>query len=920
MKQRMVKGGASVLLALCTCVPVRLAGQDDAELRSSDAVVTHADPRPSMRAHPVGEALTIDGCLDEAVWSRYPSARGFVQKEPVEGAPALNDTEVWILYDESAIYVGAVLHDEDPQSIPTGLARRDAPYAGQFDYFEVMLDPNRDRRTGYRFRATSANVQTDRYLYDDGGEDGAWDAVWESAVTLDSRGWVVEMRIPLSQMRYESSPDPQTWGINFGRRRAADNELTRFALESKLVPGRVSQFGTVEGVVAPRSRRVELRPYAVTSAHLGASTEGDPFFDGSDLDGRVGVDMRFGVGSNFTLDATVNPDFGQVESDPAVINLSAFETFYQERRPFFVEDARVFDFRISGGQSDLFYTRRIGRAPQASTPDDADFIDVPEATTILGAAKLTGRTSGGLSVGALAALTSKEEGRAAFPDGRGIQPFGAQPRVAHGVLRLQQDLRDGATSIGGMATYLDRALPTDGSMDDLTAEAVTGGLDFDHYWGDRTFRLWGFGTYSHVVGDSNAMIGVQRSSNHFRQRPDNQYNPIDSAATSLSGGEWRLQLEKARGRWTWSVWAAEIGSGYEINDLGFRTATERLDGGARVGFQEVNQGALLRNYSFSLSTFHNFSHELLEGAFSFDRLQWAQTSGRIGVDGSATLNNFWAANLGVDYVPERMSRTLTRGGPKMVAPAGLDLQMGFSTDNRNRISVRPRLDLATRSQGDGGEVQLRVPLVWQPDARIQMSLSPSFARSTTGSQYVVSSDALSFDPTYGMRYLFSDLRRTDWSMETRLDWTFSPSLSLQLWAQPLLSSGDYRTYKQLERPESFAFDVFEEGAYGLEGGEPVCLAGRTCTDGDGTRYVDFDGDGHVDDSFSDQDFNVRSLRATAVLRWEYRPGSRLFFVWQHRQQERLNVGDFDFGRDLGAMFGAPADDVFIIKADIWVPL
>ena len=723
---------ASLALALFMGGSGAVVAQEPA----NGAVGPDGVPRPTMRAFPIEGPVVIDGRLDEPVWSQNPPANGFIQKEPVEGAPALNDSDVWVLYDAGAIYVGAILHDATPWAIPTGLARRDASYAGQFDYFEVMLDPNLDRLTGYRFRATSANVQTDRYLFNDGGEDAAWDAVWQSGVTIDERGWIVEMRIPLSQMRYESSPDPQTWGINFGRRRSADNELTRFALESKLVPGRVSQFGRVEEVIAPSSRRLEMRPYAVTSAHMGDAAEGDPFFDGSDLDGRVGVDLRYGVGTNFTLDATINPDFGQVESDPAVINLSAFEVFFQERRPFFVEDARVFDFRISGGASDLFYTRRVGREPQGRTPSDAQFTDVPEATTILGAAKLTGRTPGGLSVGALAAVTSAESGRAYFPDSGGIETFEVQPRVGHAVLRLQQDMREGATSIGGMATYLNRALPSDGSMEYLTADAVTGGLDFEHYWNDRNYRIWGFATYSHITGDSTAMTRVQRASNHFRQRPDNEFNPIDSTATSLNGGEWRLQLEKARGRWTWSVWGAQIGSGYEINDLGFRTSMERLDGGARLGYQEVNQGSVFRNYSFTLFTFHNFSHELLQESITFDRIQWAQTAGSVGLDGAVTFKNFWAASMELDYRPERMSRTLTRGGPRMRAPAGWELGLRLATDNRQTVSVRPWVHLYRREEGDGSDVAVEIPVVWQPNSQIRFSVGPGYQNASTGSQYV----------------------------------------------------------------------------------------------------------------------------------------------------------------------------------------
>ena len=274
-----------------------------------------------MRAYRLEGSISIDGRLDEEIWSRFPAAKDFVQKEPVEGDPALNDSEAWILYDDDAIYMGALVRDATPETIMRNMNRRDAVALGQYDYFEVMFDPNLDGRTGYRFRVTAANVQTDRYLYDDAREDAAWNAVWESAVRIVPEGWTIEFRIPLSQIRYESADGPQTWGINFGRRRISDNELTRFALESSLVTGRVSQFGLIEGIdLVGSPSRAEARPYVVSTARSAAATPGNPFFDGSDMSARAGFDLRYGLGSAFTLDAAINPDFGQVEADPAVVS------------------------------------------------------------------------------------------------------------------------------------------------------------------------------------------------------------------------------------------------------------------------------------------------------------------------------------------------------------------------------------------------------------------------------------------------------------------------------------------------------------------------------------------------------------------------------------------------------------------------
>ena len=859
--------------------------------------------------------IDLDGRLDEAVWDVAPSYADWVQKEPVEGTPAINDTRVWLLYDESSLYVGAINYDEDPTSIARNMARRDAGYAGRSDYFEVMIDPNSDRLTGYRMRVTAGGVQIDRYLYADDREDAAWDAVYESLVTVDERGWIVEMRIPLSQVRYETADTAQSWGIQFGRRRAADNELTRFSFVSKLRPGRVSQFGRAEGLELTRTaRRLEVLPYVLSRGHRGPSEAGDPFFDGNELDGRMGVDLSYGLGTAFTLDATINPDFGQVEADPAVVNLTAFETFFQERRPFFVEDARVFDFNLSGEANSLFYSRRVGRSPDGGDAGGADFTDEPDATSILGAAKLTGRTTGGLSVGALLATTRREKADAYFTATDEFAQFDVEPRSTYGVVRLQQDFNDGQSRVGGIVTGMGRSLPDQGAFDHLPSSAYAAGVDFEHSWGDREWAIWGFFAGSSIRGDSTAILQVQRASNHYRQRPDQEWTELDPSATSMSGADWRLQFERRVGHWTGAVWAAEITSGFEVNDLGFSTSPERLDGGFRVAYSEVRPTRWFRNSKVEFFTFHNFSHEVLRDTWSIDRWSRGHTAGTARLSSNVQFLNFWTANVGLTYDSDLVSRSATRGGPRMSDPGAVRLSLGFGTDNRKVLFVRPRLNITRGRQGAGDATTLSLGVTLQPSTRLLLTLTPSIKRSSAGGQYVTTSDALPYSPTFGTRYLFADLERKDFSIVGRVNWTFTPRLSLELFAQPLISSGDYVTYKQLLQPETFEFDVFEEGSVAGQS----CQGGRTCEDASNNRRLDFDGDGVVDLTFTDRDFNLRSLRSTAVLRWEYQPGSTLFLVWQHQQADRGHVGDFEVSRDVQALFDAPSDDILMLKANIWL--
>lgn len=889
------------------------------ETLSASVHTTAAGAKPAATAHARAGPISVDGRLSEADWAGAPIATGFVQRQPVEGKPAQHQTEVRVLFDDEALYIGARMLDPDPASIARQMTRRDEE--GQFDYFAVELDPVLDHRTGYRFRVSAANVQRDEYLFDDNERDGAWEAVWQSAISFDSTGWYAELRIPLSQIRYRASADEQEWGINFFRRRLASNEESHFALISQLQRGHVSQYGRLDGIrIAEASRRIELRPYVLSSANVRPAEAGNPFMDGSDLNARAGVDLRYGLGGQFTLDATFNPDFGQVESDPAVINLSAFETFLDERRPFFVEDAKIFDFTLSGGRNRIYYSRRIGRDPHGGAPSDYAFSDVPDASTILGAAKLTGRTDRGLSVGVLASLTRAERGRA-FDDSLGATRFLVEPRTSFGVVRLKQDLNDGASTVGVIGSLIQRDLPASGAFDNLPRSALGFGFDWEHQWANRAWAFFGYVAGSHVAGDSLAMIRIQRSSTHYFQRPDSPRLGVDSTATSMTGYDWRMTLEKRRGdHWTGSIWAAQVSPGFEINDLGFSSRQEVLDGGVRVSYREIRPGTVFRNYNLSASTFHNYSHDLLEDVRDAGTWARAHISGSFSLNGNAQLLNYWRLEGNVSVEPERMDRSATRGGPLMLNPAGLNARLGIDSDSRRRVTIGPNVSFERASMNSDSRVSLSMDLGYRPSSWLDLRVSPSWSSSRTGAQFVTSTSTLEYAPTFGRRYIFGELERRELSFQTRMNAAFSPTLSLQMFVQPLLSSGDYGAYKQFLAPSTYTFDRFEEGAHTLSGDANRCTGGRTCVDAANTRYIDFDGDGSSDLSFGDRDFNVRSLRGNAVLRWEYRPGSTIFLVWQRNQADETAIGDFRFQRDLSAMMRAPAHNVFMVKIRYWLGL
>jgi len=878
---------------------------------------TSRTPENALHAFlPISEDMRIDGVLDEAAWASARVFSGFVQQTPVEGAAVEHETEVRVLFGDGAMWVAARMWDTEPDRIVARMDRRDD--RGNSDSFSIHLDPNLDGLTGYMFGVSAANVQRDTYMYNDDQLDFAWNAVWASAVKIDEHGWTVEMRIPLSQIRYDASDEPQTWGINFFRDRPTTAERSYYSLVSQLRPGRVSQMGRVEGVRVTRpSRRAEVRPYVVSSLHRGPALPGNPFFDGSHASARAGVDLRYGLGAAFSLDATINPDFGQVEADPAVINLTAFETFFDEQRPFFVEDARIFDFGLSGGRNQLFYSRRVGRAPTGGSPGSPLFSDIPVNTSILGAAKLTGRTANGLSVGVLGAVTGSETGRA-FYDEDGLADFLVEPRAEYGVVSLAQDLNGGMTQVRGMATAMHRALPGDGSFDWLPSSAFNGGVRFEHQWADRAWALWGFMAGSHVRGDEQAMTRIQRASNHYFQRPDATRFDLDPTRTAMTGAEWRLQLERRNGDWTGAIWAAEVTNGFEINDAGFSGTAERVDGGVRFGYREIQPGRLFRSYNVNFNTFHNWSHEAFDDTWSIASWHRARTNGSYNLNSNWQLLNYWDIRANASYSPQQMSRARTRGGPMMVVPASTSFNVNLDSDSRAPVSFGTNLQVGSDRLGDGGNYSVRANLRVRPTDKLSLSLNPRFESSRSTDQYVTTARRGDFEPTYGDRYLFAELEQRSFAMEWRANWVFTPSLSLQVFAQPLLSSGDYVGYKQLARAESFEFVDFEPGTGETIGGQVFCTS-AICEIG-GTQHVDFTGDGVADFSFADRDFNVRSLIGNAVLRWEYRPGSTVFLVWQRQQAERAAFGDFDFGRDVDALFGLRADNRFIVKMNYWLGL
>jgi Domain of unknown function (DUF5916)/Carbohydrate family 9 binding domain-like len=824
---------------------------------------------PQLRAVRVESGPVIDGDLSDAAWANAPEFTDFTQHDPDDGKPATLPTSVRIVYDEQAIYFGATMTDTHH---PTALLMRRDTF-GDTDFISINIDPQLDRLSGNAFTLTPANTQLDTVLYNDIGEDPTWDGVWESATKMSGKGWVAEVRVPFSQLRF---PDRavHVWGLNITRRTVRNNEWVRIVNTKKGETGFVSHFADIVGIEGiKRGRSLELMPYAVARADVRTRFDrSDPLLDERDHRADAGLDLKYALTSSLTLTGTINPDFGQVEVDPAVVNLSEFETFYPERRPFFTEGLNIFRFGDSPAPShfnfisspSLFYTRRIGRAPQVSP--DADFVAAPADTTILGAAKITGKLPGGWSIGVLNALTDAE--RARFVDGAVSGRQQVEPMTNYFVTRATKEIGDG-TRVGLLVTSVNRRLPDE--LTSLRESALTGGVDGYTSFREKSWILEGSLFGSRVSGSEQAIELTQRSSARYYQRPDARHITFDPARTSLTGWGGRAMLSKATGIWRPNVQVQAYSPGYETNDAGFMQRTDQISSHALM--QYVNQNPTKR-YREKHAWFGMFYTRNFDGD-TIDR--------GVFVDHFATLANYWNYRAALFVAADAMSDRLTRGGPLARTPAGWSADFSVNSDTRKKFWA----GVSTSFEGDDDDMSslasASVSLNARPAPNVQLSVTPYYSASRTETQYFTAFADARATATYGTRYVFAELEQRAFELSTRVDWTLSPSLSFQLYLQPFIASGDYQDFHALAAARTRDY-------------EPVVLP-----------------------PMLDPDFNFRSVRGSAVVRWEFRPGSALYVVWNENRAEVERIGDLRLSRDLRAIPTAPSHDVFLVKLSYWLP-
>ena len=823
-----------------------------------------SSPVPSsVRAIRAAQPPTIDGRDDDAVWRDARPITEFQEWRPSEGGPPKLPTEAKIAYDAGNLYVFVRAFDPHPDSIITVLARRD--YFTPSDMVWLFVDSYHDRRTGFEFGVNPSGVKMDAQIYNDGAEDFAWDAVWDVATRVDSLGWTAEFRLPLSQLPYGTQRS-HTFGFT------VDRDLYRYAqrvswpLIRQSVAGFVSQFGEIEGLEdleAPR--RLEAAPYFVTKNVSQISSN----ILGRTQDITAGGDFKYRVASNLKLDATINPDFGQVEADPGVLNLSAFETFFREQRPFFVQGAGQFQWNVnctavndcSTGEG-LVYSRRIGRAPELA----GAYADTtsPAFTTILGAAKLTGRLPGGFTIGALDAVTAHVTGAGGST---------IEPTTNYGVVRLRQDLRGGESSIGGIVTTVNRDNDS-WTSPYLHSSAYVGAADFRHRFKGGKYELSGSVDFSRVAGSSQAIANTQRNATHYYQRPDDGV-AFDSTRTSLSGHAEALQFGKVGGNhFLFQTNIERRSAGFEINDLGYLQRADQQAWSTWAGYFDRRATKLYNRFQWNFNWWQYWTTAGLPEERAFN------------TNTHTTFRNQWSLHFGgtVGQLGTTYCYSCARGGPAVRQNSYVAPWLGINGDDRKPIVTYFWFNWFRGDDGRSRSFSFSPEVDFKIASRVTAAIAPSFSRSRNDAQALgPRTDSLT-------HYLFAHLDQKTFALTMRFTYPFSSTMSLQVYAQPFIAKGTFSNVRELSAtPRAENYDDRYQ-AYG-------------------------------DTAFTNNigGFNFKQFRSNVVFRWEYRPGSTLFVVWSQGRRGFTGIeGTQSFGGDIGDLFDLRPDNSFLVKVSYWI--
>ncbi len=852
------------------------------------------------------EPPKIDGIIDEASWDIVEWTGDFTENEPDENTPPSQQTKFKIVYDQKYLYVAYRCYDTEPEKIEKRLSRRDG-FAG--DWVEINLDTYHDKRTGFSFTITAAGVKGDEFISRNGDNwDGSWNPIWYTATNIDDEGWTAEVKIPLSQVKFGKSKE-QIWGLQVNRRFFRNEERSVWQRIPQDAPGWVSEFGELHGLIdIEPQKQLEIQPFAVTQYDTFPAEEGNPFRDGDEFKLNGGLDAKIGITNDLTLDLTVNPDFGQVEADPAAIALDGFQIFFREQRPFFVENKNIFDYRFANGFDNVFYSRRIGRNPQGSINTlDGEFVDAPTNTTILGAAKFSGKTKDGWSIGVLESITEREIATIQDENGNEREAV-VEPFTNYFVGRIQKDFNERNTYIGGIFTATNRDLgdqfeidsdnpntdetseligTRENNLNSLRKSAYSGGLDFRHNWKDRKYYLEGNMVLSHVEGSKEAIENTQRELTHNFQRPDAGHVEVDPNRTSLTGTGGKLVGGKSGGgRWRYNAGIFWRSPELELNDIGFLRQADEIRQFANVRYLFLKPTKLYRRANIFAEQFATFDFD-----GNYNRIQYF-------LRGEMNYINNWWTEVGFGHKPRIFSNTILQGGPRWRFSDENFAFLFFGSDRRKKFSFTLGYNGSRAKQNNFSFNRYVVRLNYQPFNALSVSLNPQFRQNPNKTQYVTDVD---FNGT--SRYITANIDQQTLSASIRVNYNINPNLTIQYYGEPFISRGRYKEFNFVNNPVAEDLD------------ERVTLFDQNqISFADDVYSIDEDRDGITDYTFDNPDFAFVQFRSNLVLRWEYIPGSEIFLVWSQGVNGSGDPGDHLFRSLNNQILDQQPNNTFLIKA------
>ena len=832
-------------------------------------------PKKVYEAYRIESAPVIDGVFDDAAWQTGQWAGGFVQHEPYEGRSPSQQTEFKLAFDDMNIYVAIRALDSAPDSITSRMSRRDN---GDGDMVFVIFDSYHDLRTGFVFGVSSAGVRFDMIFSNNGqNEDPNWDPIWQAKAEIREWGWGAEMKIPLTQLRFKKNTT-EKWGFEVARQIFRHEEMSFWHPIPRTAPGIVHAMGELDGLqgIEPR-KQLDLTPYGVASVTTYEPEEGNPYATGTDPGWNVGLDGKIGITNNLTLDFTVNPDFGQVEADPSEVNLTAFETYFEEKRPFFIEGKNITSFNVGLGDGDvgndnLFYSRRIGRRPQGyPDTEEVEFVDQPSFVRILGAAKMTGKTEKGLSVGVLEAVTAETKARI---DREGTErQETVEPLTNYALARVQKDFNKGNTILGGAATSTIRMLD-DTEMETLHRNATTAGVDFTQYFNERNYMLNASIYMSNVQGSTDAISETQRSSARYFQRPDASHVEFDSTLTALSGIGGKLEFGRIGGNWNFLFMNILKSPGLELNDMGYMREADEILNVIWTGYSFTEPFSIFRSLNLN-----NDVYMATDFGGSINGIGYEYNV-------NANFKNYWGGGLGGGFNFHQVSTGILRGGPSMNLPNSGRIYYRLFSDDRKAVSGG---FFGFSSWGAEDYYQANnfgINLTIRPINTLSISLSPGLSLERRELQYITQEEMEAED-----RFLFGHIDQKVLDISLRINYNITPDLTIQYWGQPFVASGDYSAFKMITDPKA---DEFSD-RYQLYSDEQISLE-------EDTYEIDENLDGRVDYVFDNPDFNVDEWLSNLVIRWEFQPGSTAYLVWSQTRNYYAQVGSFDVWENMDFLF------------------